>query len=404
MESPMSEDEAIVKLQTLGLNLYESRAYLALLNAKELTAKGVGQLALIPQSRTYDVMDSLARKGFAMSTPASPPTYVAVEPTKILKTYYDSERKKIQERTVKIQEEAQEKLELIRDSYVSLTKELPSNPTESGPVRERVWVIQDRENIENTLVGFIKEANSEVIRVTKPPDPKRREPLDPFYIIGIENQRFLFDALERKIKMRWLGLASEIPTFLGLDVSEPPERRYLEKEQDITEKFLLVDNQSVLLNLHDPLSRAYGYVALAMQSRAVSSIFLDHFEKMWERGRPLSDLLPKMIDLVDEVCEVLKEVGFGKADVALYRSLAKEGASTKDVLLAEMSKRKFQQQESLASCDRLLRLGLIHKDNALRLFMVEHPSSVKEALLTGKVRPSAQPKLTTRQTPSGRNP
>jgi sugar-specific transcriptional regulator TrmB len=399
----LSEEDSIARLQTLGLNLYESRAYLALLNSKQLTAKGVGQSALIPQSRTYDVLESLTRKGFALTTPASPPSYVPVPPGKVLGSYYDIQRKKIQEHATRIQEEAQGKLDIVREAYLALTKDFPAVPTGKGPEWDRVWVLQKRENIENTLVGFIKDAQSEVLRITKPPELKSNEPLDPFYIIGLENQRFVFDALERGVKMKWLSLAREIPTYLGLSVGEPPERRYLERDQEITEKFFLVDSQSVLLNLHDPMSPAYGYVALAMQSKAVSSIFRDHFEKMWEKGRPLGEVLHSMRSLVDEACTKLKEMGFGKAEVAMYRTLSKSGAVTQDVLVEEMTKKKINRQDALALCGRLIRLDLIHKDSAHRLLMVEHPSNVMASMSAGRLKPDSVGKFTTRQTSSGKN-
>jgi sugar-specific transcriptional regulator TrmB len=399
----MSQDETISRLRTLGLNLYESRAYLALLNSKQLTAKEVGQSALIPQSRTYDVLESLTRKGFALATPASPPVYVPIAPSKVLSSYYDAERKRIQERAVKVQEEAQAKLDVVRDAYLTLTKDYAAAAGEESQVRDRVWVIQKRENIENAFVELIKEAKSEVLRITKPPDLKSRQPVDPFYIVGMENQKFLYDALERKVKMRWLSLTREIPTFLGLDVSEPPQRRYLEREQDITEKFLLVDNHSVLLNLHDPMSPAYGYVALAMQSRAVSSIFLDHFQKMWDKGKTLRDVLPKMKELVDEVCTELGNVGFSKTEVSIYRTLAKAGAVTPDVLAREMMKRKVQPQETSVSCDRLIRSGLIHRENVFKVLMVEHPANVRSPVGEGKLKPGVAARLTTRRPFSGKN-
>ena len=108
----MSEEEWIGRLKSLGLNLYESRAYFALLNSGRLTAKGVGQSSLIPQSRTYDILVSLTRKGLAQATPSSPPTYVPVPPAKALASYMESRRKGIRERAVRAQEEAQARLEL----------------------------------------------------------------------------------------------------------------------------------------------------------------------------------------------------------------------------------------------------------------------------------------------------
>ena len=399
----MSEDESISRLRALGLNLYESRAYVALLNAKQLTAKGVGQSALIPQSRTYDTLESLTRKGFAQATPVSPVTYVPVPPEKVLTARYESEKKRIQERAAKLEEEAQRDLEALNDAYLTFIKDFPSSPGKNLAVQERIWVIKDRENIENNLVELIKEAESKVLRITKPPEPGSKEPFDPFYILGMENQNFVYSALKRGVKMRWLSLATEIPTFVGLEIAEPPERRYLEKDQDITEKFLLVDNHSVLLNLHDPMSPAYGSVALAMRSRAVSAIFLDHFERMWKQGRPLSEVLPRTKLMVEELCEELGKVGLSGTEVLLYRTLARTGAITFDVLTREMLKRKVQPQVTSAACDKLIRLGLVHRGSALRVLMVEHPERAKASMTTIGEKFGHGAEITTRRSRSGRN-
>jgi sugar-specific transcriptional regulator TrmB len=386
LELVTSEEESIARLRTLGLNLYESRAYLALLNAKQLTAKSLGQYALIPQSRTYDVLESLTNKGFALATPASPPVYVPLSPAKVLGPLYDSGRKKIQERATKVQEEAQSKLDTIREAYLALLRDFPDTPTELQIVRDQVWVLQKRENIEDTLSRYIREAKTQVLRVTKPPEPKSKQPLDPFYIVGMENKKFVDDALDRKIHMRWLSLEREIPTFVGLEITEPPERRYLQEDSDIAEKFLLVDNYAVLLNLHDPMSSAYGHVALAMQSRAVSSIFLEHFEKMWKKARPLRDVLPKTKRLVDEVSNDILTMGIGKTEATLYRALSKLGAVPQEVLSKEMARRRVPPQVTAATCERMSKLDMIHRDNTLRLLMVEHPANVKRILTTNKIK------------------
>lgn len=399
----MSEEDSIARLRTLGLNLYESRAYLALLDRKQLTAREVGRSALIPQSRTYDVLESLTRKGFALATPASPPSYVPVPPGEILGSYYNSERKKVQGHVAKILEDAQSKLEAVREAYLSFTRDFPSASGGSGFDTDRVWVLKQRENIENALLGLIKDSNSEVLRITKPPDPKTNRPLDPFYIVGLENQRLVFEALKRKVKMKWLSLAREIPTYLGLEVTEPPERRYLEREQDITEKFLIADGHSVLLNLHDPLSPGYGYEALAMKSRAASSIFRDHFEKMWKKGKPLADVLPKAKKSVDDLCETLSGMGLKGAEVALYRTLARLGAVTQDVLVTEMAKKRVNQQVTVARCNALIRAGLVYKDSAHRLLMVEHPDDVRASISAGTLDLAPVQKITTSAGASGTN-
>ena len=395
-EETVSEDESVSQLKAFGLNLYESRAYLALIRGRELTAKGVGQLALIPQSRTYDVLDSLSRKGFALATPASPTTYIPVPPKKILSTRYLAQKRKIRETASKIQEETQAKLESLNDAYASLRRNLPATAAQDQYASDRVWVLSTRESIENALVELIKDSKSTVLRITKPPELVGDEPLDPFYIVGMENRKFLYDALKRKVEMRWLGLAREIPTFMGLEIEVPPERRYIENEQEITEKFLLVDNRSVLLNLRDPASPKYSSIALSMQSRAVASIFLDHFEKVWRRGKPLEDVLPKIEQYVRDAVSLLKEVGFGRTEVLVYQTLARRGALNNAIIVSELAKKKIQPQDSSAACDKLLRLGLLHRDSTYRLLVVEHPTKVKEAITSGKISALGSGRITTR--------
>ncbi len=385
------------------MNLYESRAYIALLSARQLTAKQVGETALIPRSRTYDVLESLTRKGFAQATPSSPHAYAPVPAEKVLSLYYGSVRKKIQDRAIHTNEEAEAKLEEARDAFLTLTKEFAGTRPKEGPIVDGVFVIDNRKNIESTLVGLISDARSEVLRITKPPELSSREPLDPFYIVGLENQKIVFNALKRGIQMKWLSLSREIPTYLGLDIVEPPERRYLDRDQDITEKFLIVDNHSVLLNLHDPRSPGYSQVALEMRSAAVTSIFRDYFDKLWRKGKPLREVLPKMKSLVDDLCAELMEAGLGKTEVALYRTLAWAGAITKEELVRDLGKKRIQPQEALDSCEKMIRLELVHRDDAHRLIMVEHPATVKTSLSEGKFRRGLGMEVTTRRRSGGTN-
>ncbi|MCK5235124.1 MAG: TrmB family transcriptional regulator [Candidatus Aenigmarchaeota archaeon] len=68
-------------LKTIGLNLYERKIYIALLAKTVGTAGELAELASVPRSRAYDVLESLAEKGFAVVQHAKPIKYVAVEPS-----------------------------------------------------------------------------------------------------------------------------------------------------------------------------------------------------------------------------------------------------------------------------------------------------------------------------------
>ncbi|NOQ55444.1 MAG: hypothetical protein GQ477_01415 [Nanohaloarchaea archaeon] len=81
-------------LKTIGLNLYERKIYVALLAKSVGTAGELAELAGVPRSRTYDVLESLSDKGFAVVQHSKPIKYVAIEPSVAIdKTRYIIEDK-----------------------------------------------------------------------------------------------------------------------------------------------------------------------------------------------------------------------------------------------------------------------------------------------------------------------
>ena len=71
-------------LKQIGLNLYERKLWVALLSRGTSTAGELSSLAKVPHSRTYDVLESLAEKGFVMIQTAKPLKYVAITPSEAL--------------------------------------------------------------------------------------------------------------------------------------------------------------------------------------------------------------------------------------------------------------------------------------------------------------------------------
>jgi sugar-specific transcriptional regulator TrmB len=71
-------------LKQIGLNLYERKLWVALLSRGSATAGELSSLAKVPHSRTYDVLESLAEKGFVVIQTSKPLKYVAIEPKESL--------------------------------------------------------------------------------------------------------------------------------------------------------------------------------------------------------------------------------------------------------------------------------------------------------------------------------
>lgn len=76
--------EALDALKSIGLNLYERKIFVALLAKGIATAAEVSEIAKVPRSRSYDVLESLAEKGFVIVQPSKPIKYVALKPSDAL--------------------------------------------------------------------------------------------------------------------------------------------------------------------------------------------------------------------------------------------------------------------------------------------------------------------------------
>lgn len=67
-----------------NLNIYETKVWLALLSKGIASAKEVADLSGVPRSRTYDVLESLEKRGFAITKIGKPVKYISVKPTEVI--------------------------------------------------------------------------------------------------------------------------------------------------------------------------------------------------------------------------------------------------------------------------------------------------------------------------------
>ena len=137
---PMEEYENIVhSLQKLGLSLYETRAFLALLLLGVGSAEVIAVNAKIPRTSAYKVLESLEKKGFVISSRGRPKMYKP-EDLKILK-----------ERIMDEIEELFEKLEFVEDIF-----------SDKGEP-QLVYTIYGKEKVMKKIAEMIDLAEKEII-------------------------------------------------------------------------------------------------------------------------------------------------------------------------------------------------------------------------------------------------
>jgi sugar-specific transcriptional regulator TrmB len=134
-------------LKTIGLNLYERRLWVSLLSKGNSTAGELADLSNVPRSRCYDVLESLADKGFVIVQPAKPMRYVAIKPREAM----DRAKKRLVQKTdemvkriIRIQDsEVMKDLEKIHAETIKIMK--PEDMT--GALRGRDALIEQLESV-----------------------------------------------------------------------------------------------------------------------------------------------------------------------------------------------------------------------------------------------------------------
>lgn len=81
-----------------NLNIYETKVWLALLSKGVVSAGETAELSGVPRSRTYDVLESLAKRGFAIVKIGKPVKYIAVDPKTVIEKMKNQVMNDAQER------------------------------------------------------------------------------------------------------------------------------------------------------------------------------------------------------------------------------------------------------------------------------------------------------------------
>lgn len=210
------------------LNIYETKVWLALLSKGVASAGEVATLSRVPRSRTYDVLESLEKKGFAIAKIGKPVKYIGVKPKSILEKIKNNVKKDAEERI--------QKLSNIRetDEFAKL-EELYKG--EKDPVKKDNMSLElkGKSNISGHLKEILPKAKKEVIVCTDAEDIKFK----------IRTFKQTFDILKESnisIKIALSGdekTINQIEKWLGLKVNKI----------DINTKFFIVDKREILFYL-----------------------------------------------------------------------------------------------------------------------------------------------------------
>tara|TARA_Y100000310_G_scaffold270603_1_gene284569 strand:- start:6385 stop:7161 length:777 start_codon:yes stop_codon:yes gene_type:complete len=142
-----------------NLNIYETKVWLALLGKGVASAGEAAEISGVPRSRTYDVLESLEKQGFAVMKLGKPVKYIAVKPNIILE--------KLKSNTIKDADEKVKTLSKLKETreYTELDQLYNVG---IKPVRheEISGAIKGKSTIYNHIKELLESAKKEVIICT----------------------------------------------------------------------------------------------------------------------------------------------------------------------------------------------------------------------------------------------
>lgn len=153
------EKNFLSKIRDFGLNTYESKVWIALLSRGTSTAGELSDIANVPRSRSYDVLESLEKKGFVLMKIGKPIQYLSVPPEEIMERV----RKSIQADT----DISLRMLEEIKGTGIFKDLELLyTTGVEKFESEDICTAILGRENLMHFIKQLIERAEKKVIIAT----------------------------------------------------------------------------------------------------------------------------------------------------------------------------------------------------------------------------------------------
>ena len=260
------------RLHDIGLNAYESSAYMVLIGRVQFKALEVAGRANIPRAKIYDVLNSLVDKGFVRVMYGKVKQFSAVEPRLALEGYLTRRR----DQFLREWEDRQKVADMLSSDLAEVFRDGSNGHSPLDYLR----IIGDTRQIVEEYRQMLVQTRNEYLEFARPPygvDPGH-EPI----------VRSLADK----------GTACRL-MFDSSDVASPARRQKLSLLEaagaevrvgrNIPMKLALFDSHSGMISLDDPVVSQQKITALVFEHRSLGSAMRMLFVDFWNRSARLSD-------------------------------------------------------------------------------------------------------------------
>ncbi|MBU2496901.1 MAG: hypothetical protein KJ767_02485 [Nanoarchaeota archaeon] len=265
------KEELLNQLRRIfNLNLYEVRIWTALLSRGVSTAGELSDIGNVPRSRTYDILESLEKRGFVIMKLGKPIKFIALKPEEVIERSKKNVHEEAKDRV--------DKLEKLKGS--DMLKDITAlhqqgikyfEPTDfSGALR-------GRNNLYNHLDSLVRNAENDISIVTTEEGLGRKfESL----------KASLKKAKSRGIKVRIAAPITKKNEKEAKELSKFAEVRHVTSPKA---RFCIIDGRELLFMIMDDNKVHPNYdTGVWLNTEFFASTLKHLFENMWKTATPLS--------------------------------------------------------------------------------------------------------------------
>jgi len=227
------KDEFLSRLRKIfDLNLYEVKVWTALLSRGTSTAGELSNISDVPRSRTYDILESLEKKGFIIMKLGKPIKFVALKPEEVVE--------RVKKNLIRHAKEKSERLEKLKgDEVLQELTGLFTKGIKFVEPSDLSGSLRGRQNLYNHLDMMIGAAEKTVTIITTAEGINRKlEVLMPTFE----------KCKKRGVKIRIAAPIDKNNIKVAKDLKKVAEVKNLEK---IKARFVIIDSNQVMFMLLD---------------------------------------------------------------------------------------------------------------------------------------------------------
>jgi len=274
MVGMIGSSELMDALKGIGLNLYERKLWAALLAKGTATAGELSGIANVPRSRTYDVLQTLADKGFVIIQTAKPLRYVAIPPSEALE--------KVKQRLREKYKEFEEKIDRLKSSnLINELNKLHEQGLKLVLPEEMTGALKGKYSVLQQMDSMFRNASSSINILTTSAG------LNDLF----ENHISLLKKLNEK------GIKIKIATKVDKSASDAIKalsgvaevRNITSDELPLSGRFYVVDGQQMMLGLSDPelVHSSQDMMFWTKSEHAAKNIIDPLFNLVWQKAKPV---------------------------------------------------------------------------------------------------------------------